>query len=195
MSLSLKSKFSLQAAFLLCVFCGFVFLSWFLFGYVTEARDRVRAAQTELGQLDAEQRQISDISREHEEIAPLVPELESTLLPREDKLAFIMLVERLAQEAGVLHVIEAVSEETAKGATRQQKESLVFNINVFGGFSSALRFMYFLENTHYYLTLEKVQITQGGVPPSSAGSGALPGKDDVKVQLSVRVYTQTPQNK
>lgn len=195
MNVSLKSKFSLQAVFLLCILSGFIFLSWYTFGYVAQARERVRVAQAELGQLDAEQREISEISRAYDEIEPLVTELERVLLLQEDKLAFIMLVERLAKEVGVLHVIEAVSKETEKDQKRQQNESLVFNINIFGGFSKTLQFMYLLENTDYYVTLEKIQITQGVLPVKGSSSGALPGKDDVKAQLAVRVYTQTQKSK
>lgn len=181
-----------------CALCGFVFLAWLLFGYIAAAAAEVNAAQKELAQLDGEQRQASEMSKEYEEVKSSISSLDQLLLSGEDKLPFIMLVERLAQETSVTHVIEAVVESVPatfsqkdKSAPREKtRPAVIFNINVFGDFSRVFRFISLLENGPYYLTLETVQISRAAGSGSFSGIKGAPAleKDDVKAQLSVKVY-------
>ncbi len=193
MSISAPQKFYMQTALLVCALFGFAYLGWFLFGRITAAAEAARAAQYELAQLDAQQRQISEIAKEYEEVKPNLPFLERLLLPREEKLPFIMLVERLVQETGIAHIIDTVEDVSASGGTKANgQNAIVFNINVRGEFSRVMRFVYLLENERYYLSLKKVSIARAteAVPILDANGAPLSAKDAVKMQLSVKVYAQ-----
>jgi outer membrane murein-binding lipoprotein Lpp len=178
-TISPENRFYLQMALLACALGGCLFLGWYVFGYVSEASAQVSEIQQELAQLEAEQKQVSQISREYEDAKQFIPELDRMLLEAHNKLAFIVLVERLAGSAGVAHVIEAVS-----GTEPQEQEGVAFNINVSGDFPSVLRFVYLLENSTYYLTMEKLHVTRGAV---GQAAGA---RDDVKAQLFLRVFAR-----
>lgn len=198
MNFSFKSRFYLEGVVVVGALCGLVFLGWFLFGRIVAAAQEVNAAQKELIQLEGEQRQISEISKEYEEVKNSLPALDQLLLSREDRLPFIVQVERLAEEASVTHVIEAVAEQASATSLQKDKDAggkiqpaVVFNINIFGDFSYALHFISLLENGYYYLTVEKLQISRAAGSGSFAGIKGVPppGKDDVKMQVSVKVYT------
>lgn len=193
MSFSVRHKLYIQAIAFVCALSGFAYLGWLLFGYITAAAEEAATAQKELAQLDAEQRQISEIAKEYEEVKPALPSLERLLLPREEKLSFIMLVERLVKEAGIAHIIDTVEDVSAASSAKTKgQDAVVFNINVRGEFSRVMRFAYLLENDQYYLTLEKIHITRAteSVPLLDENGAPLSVKDAVKMQLSVKVYAQ-----
>lgn len=196
MNLSYKNKLYMQGGALVALLAASVWVSLFLFGLITQADATVSDSQKELASLSIRQEQIAAIAKEYEGMQQLFMPLEGRFLPPKERLRFIMLVEQLATDAGVLHEIEAVDEVPAGGAEQGGSianasgvPSLHFNINVFGDFPNALRFIYLLENSNYYLTVEKAQVmhSAGNAPKKE---GVVLSQDSVKAQLVVKVYTQ-----
>lgn len=189
MTLSYKYKLYIQIGILIALMAASAWGSMFLFGLITQADGTLHDAQKELASLSVRQEQITAIAKEYEGAHALFASLEDRLLPRADRLQFIMLVEDLAREAGVLHEITA-ADDTLSGAAAKEASPLYFNITVSGGFPSVARFMYLLEHSQYYLGVEKAQIMQGGGIPGAKKAGAMSSPDDVRAQMSVRVYTR-----
>lgn len=189
MTLSYKYKLYIQIGILIALMAASAWGSLFLFGLITKADATLYDAQKELASLSVRQEQITAIAKEYEGARGLFAPLEDRLLPREDRLRFIMLVEDLAREAGVAHEITA-ADDALTGAAAKGASPLYFNITVSGSFPSVLRFMYLLEHSQYYLGMEKAQIMQGGGIPGVKKAGTASFPDDVRAQMSVRVYTR-----
>ncbi|MCR4322760.1 MAG: hypothetical protein NUV61_01590 [Candidatus Azambacteria bacterium] len=163
--------------------------SMFLFALITQADTLVGDAQKELASLSIRQEQITTIAKEYESAHALFAPLEERLLPREERLRFIMLVEGLAAEAGVVHEI-STADDTSAASTEKALPVLYFNITLSGGFPNILRFIYLLEHSRYYLGVQKAQVIQGGGTAAPRKNGTMSSPDDVKAQLSIKVYTQ-----
>src|SRR3989344_8665263 len=188
MTLSYKNKLYIQIGVLIILMAVSAWGSESLFGRITQADATLSDAQKELASLSIQQEQIASIAKEYESAYERFVPLEERLLPREERLRFIMLVEQLAAEAEVFHEINAADDAptaAAKGAS-----PLYFNITISGGFPSVLRFMYLLENSRYFSAVEKVQITQGGGLAAQKKEGVTSSPDDVRAQLSIRTYTR-----
>lgn len=192
MSLSYRGKFYVYLGVTICCVGGLVFLAWFLFGMITDAGTRILDAKRELASLTMKQAQMGAITKEYETVRDLLPMLDEMLLPRAEKLQFIMLVEELAARVGIHHVIEAVDDANTGKKDAPVPPTTSFNITVYGSFPRTLQFMYLLESAKTYLSIERVQITNAGgsVPMQAQGDAIFLSKSDVKVQLSVKVYTR-----
>jgi len=187
MTLSYKNKLYIQIGALVAIIGTSAWGSVFLFGLITKAGTVLYDAQNELASLSVRQEQVASIAREYDVSRELFSPLEERLLPREERLLFIMLVEILAGEAGVSHEINAADDAPA---TAKDASPLYFNITVSGGFPDVARFMYLLEHSQYYLSIEKAQISQGGGPAGPKKNGIMASPDDVRAQLNVKVYTR-----
>lgn len=192
MNISYRGKFYMYLGVTVCCVGGLVFLAWFLFGMITDADTRVLDAKRELLSLTMKQEQMGSITKEYETVRELLPALDDMLLPRSEKLEFIMLVEELAARAGVYHVIEAVDDVQTGKKDAPVPATTSFNITVYGSFPHALQFMYLLESAKTYLSIERIQITNaGGGIPTVVNKEVVPlSKNDIKAQLSVKVYTR-----
>ncbi|MBI5912902.1 hypothetical protein HY839_00485 [Candidatus Azambacteria bacterium] len=189
MTLSYKNKLYVQIGVLGVLIAASAWGSLFLFGLITQAGTTLRDAQNELALLSIRQEQIATIAKEYEGARELFSPLKERLLPREERLRFIMLVEQLALEAGVLHEIGAADDAPVDG-TAQGSSSLHFNITISGSFPSVLRFIYLLENSRYFTAVEKAQVMQGGGTMTQKKAVVASSPNDVKAQLTVKVYTR-----
>ncbi len=189
MILSYKNKLYIQIGALGAIMVASAWGSLFLFGLITQADAALSDAQKELASLSMQQEQIASIAKEYENAYERFAPLEERLLPREERLRFIMLVEQLALETGVFHEINAADDAPTSG-TAKVAPPLYFNITISGSFPNVLRFMYLLENSRYYVAVEKAQVTQGGGPAAQKKEGITSSPDDVRAQLSIRVYTR-----
>lgn len=192
MNLSYRGKFYLYLGITICCVGGLIFLSWFLFGMIAKEGSRILDAKRELASLSMKREQIGMITKEYETVRDLLPALDAMLLPRTEKLQFIMMVEELAERVGVQHVIEAADDAPPAKKDAPVIPTTFFNITVYGSFPQALQFLYVLENAQTYLSVDKVQITNaGGSIGAQIGKNILTlSKNDVKMQLSVKVYTR-----
>lgn len=188
MTLSHKNKLYVQIGALVALMAAHAWGSLFLFGLITQADMALGDAQKELASLSIRQEQIVSIAKEYEGAQQLFAPLKEHLLLPKERLRFIMLVEQLAAEAGVLHEISA-ADEAPVAATAQGLPLLYFNITISGSFPNVLRFMYLLENSQYYSAIEKMQVTHGGSLAAQQKTGTAASPDDVKAQLTVKVYT------
>lgn len=189
MTFSSKNKLYAQIGLFVALMGSNAWGSLFLFGLITQADTTLRDAQNELASLSIRQEQIATIAKEYDGAQEIFASLTDHLLPREERLRFIMLVEQLAQKAGVFHEISAADDAPAAGNVKSSSP-LYFNIGISGSFPSVLRFMYLLENSRYFTAVEKVQVTQGGGLAAQKKEGVVSSPDDVKTQLTVKVYTQ-----
>lgn len=188
MTLSYKNKLYIQIGILGVIMAASAWGSLFLFGRITQADTTLSDAQKELAALSIQQEQIASIATEYESAHERFAPLEERLLPREERLRFIMLVEQLAEEAGVFHEINAADDTPA--AVTKGVSPLYFNITVSGSFPNVVRFMYLLENSRYFSAVEKAQITQGAGPSAQKKEGIVSSPDDVRTQFTVKVYTK-----
>lgn len=189
MTFSYKNKLYVQIGVFVALMAASAWGSFILFRLITQADATLRDAQKELASLSIRQEQITAIAKEYESAYERFAPLTERLLPREERLRFIMLVEQLAAEAGVFHEISAADDASVTGAAKEYLP-LYFNITVSGSFPNVLRFMYLLENSRYYCAVEKAQITHGGSPAAQKKEGVAASSDDVRAQLAVKVYTQ-----
>lgn len=180
MRTSYKNRFYIQLFILLGMLAGLSFSAWYAFGYIAEAKDAVIAARSEIAQRDAEQDSISILFKDYADVEPQIPALDGMFLPSGDTLSFVQLVESIAKETSVYHVIDAAGDAPAAKAT-------LFNVTVFGPFPNALRFLALLEHSQYYLTVSGLQVAlaSGG----TGVGGVVLGEDAVRMQLSIKVYT------
>lgn len=188
MTLSYKNKLYIQIGILIALMGASAWGSLFLFGLITQADATLSDAQKELASLSIQQEQIASIAKEYESAYERFVPLEERLLPREERLRFIMLVEQLATKAGVFHEINA-ADDVPTAATKGASP-LYFNITISGRFPNVLRFMYLLENSRYFSAVEKTQITQGAGPVAQKREGVASSPDDVRAQFTVKVYTK-----
>ncbi len=189
MTLSYKNKLYIQIGILIALMGASAWGSLFLFGLITQADATLSDAQKELVSLSIQQEQIASIAKEYESAYERFAPLEERLLPREERLRFIILVEQLATEAGVFHEINA-ADDTPPPGTVKGASPLYFNITISGSFPNVLRFMYLLENSHYFSAVERAQITQGAGPSAQKKEGVVSSPDDVRAQFTVKAYTQ-----
>lgn len=192
MTLSYRGKFYVYLGAAICCVGILLFLSWFLFGMITEAGARIMDAKREVRSLAVKQEQMGAITKEYETVRNLLPALDDMLLSRAEKLRFIMLVEDLASRAGVHHVIEAADDAAPAKKDAPAPPTTFFNITVYGSFPNTLKFLYLLESAEIYLSADKLQITHagGGVVAKGMNESFPLAKDDVKMQLSVKAYTR-----
>lgn len=192
MNISYKGKFYTYLGVTACSVGGLVFLAWFLFGMITDEGMSILDAKRELASLTMKQEQIGTITKEYETVRDLLPSLDAMLLSRIEKLQFIMMVEDLAARAGVQHVIEAADDGQVGKKDAAVLPTTFFNITVYGSFPNVMRFMYLLETAQTYLSIDKLQITGAGSGATMQVRKDAPplSKNDVKAQLSVKVYAR-----
>lgn len=186
MILSARNKLYLAMILMaaLTALCGFA--AWYAFGLIVKESDEVVKLQTEQSLIDRQRGQLSEMTKNYDAMKDFIPQLDSVLLDVNDKLEFIMLVERLSAQASVDHVIEAVGGATA--VKPAGAETVKFNINIIGDFPNILKFIYTLENAPYYVNIERIQLSSDGSKFSSGQS--LPGTGGVKAQMLVKVYSK-----
>lgn len=177
---------TLAAAFLI----GGGFAIWFVFGLIVGDSEEIVKLQSEQLAIETQRNRFSEMTKEYESLKDSVLRLDSVLLDSNDKLSFIMLVERLSAEALVDHVIEAVAvPDVSKKEKEPSEEAIIFNINVAGEFPNVLKFIYALESAPYYVNIERVQLSEGSIKSASSGQGPV-GPGVVKAQMSVKVYSK-----
>lgn len=193
MNVSYRGKFYIYVGVTVCCIGGLVFLAWFLFNMITAADASILDAKQEVLSLAAKQGQMGAITKGYDTVHDLLPALDDMLLPHDDKLQFIMRVEDLAARAGVYHVIEAADDAQSAKKDSVAHATTPFNIEIYGSFPNVLRFVYLLESEKTYLSVDRMQIMRmdgGSIPSQSKNETITLGKDDVKAQLSVSVYTR-----
>ena len=182
--MSYKQKFYAHLAIILVVLGALVFLSYFLFTLIAASGEAVVKAKEELALLLAKKNQIKDISKEYDIIKDVIPTLDAALLRKNDSLSFIMLVENLAAQTNVDHKIEAVTEDASSSSGGPP--AALFNLNVTGAFGDVLKFIYLIENTKPYASIQTVQLSMAA---ASAQNSPLLSGEQVRAQTAVKVYT------
>ena len=127
MTFSYKNKLYAQIGLLVALMGVNAWGSLFLFGFITRTNATLRDAHKELASLSVRQEQIASLAKEYDGAYELFTPLADRLLSREERLQFIMLVEQLAQEAGVSHEISAGDDVVSAGAAKESSP-LYFNI-------------------------------------------------------------------
>ncbi|MEK7519937.1 MAG: hypothetical protein AAB581_01690 [Patescibacteria group bacterium] len=163
---------------------GLSFAAWFAFGLVLTAHEKVMDIKRNIATLSAKQGKATGILNEYERAQEDIARATSVLLDRNDKLTFIIMVERLAAEYGVTHIIQAV-EGDAQDATGK-KDHITFSLGVSGSFAQVLKFTQALEYTEYYAAANSVHMFTA----SGKGGSAVGTTDEVRAQLSLRVYVR-----
>lgn len=183
MILSSKNKLYLALSLMIPALAASGFAAWFVFQLIVGENDKIARLQEESAALEMQRDRVGEMSKNYDSVKSFIPELDSVLLDPNDRLKFIMLVEQLAAQTSVGHVIEAV------GALKlSANDPILFNINVAGDFSNVLKFIYSLENAPYYLNIETVQLSEGS--RLSGQSGGAAGAGVATAQMSVKVYKQ-----
>lgn len=184
--MSYKQKFLITIVVLISILGGLVFLGYTLFTYIADSGDSVRSSRDDLALLLAKKKQVVDISKEYDAVKDAVPLLDEALLRKNDTLSFIILVESLAAETNITHKVEAVVESGV--ASGKGLPAVLFNLNLIGGFSDVLKFIYLIENAKPYASLQSVQISAGatGLQNQSASLSSRA----VTARTSIKVYTQ-----
>src|SRR3989344_2139867 len=182
--MSYKQKFYVHLAIILAVFGGLAFSGYFLFTLIIGTGDAVSRSKEDLALLLAKKNQIKDISKEYDIIKDVIPTLDAALLRKNDSLSFIMLVENLAAQTNADHKIEAVTEDAPPSSGGPP--AALFNLNVTGAFGDVLKFIYLIENTKPYASIQTVQLSMAA---ASAQNSPLLSGEQVRAQTAVKVYT------
>lgn len=185
MILSSKNKLYLTLFLMVSVLTASGFGAWFVFQLIVGENDKISRLQEELAALETQRDRTGEMTKNYDSVKSFVPELDSVLLDPNDRLKFIMLVEQLAAQTSVDHVIEAVG-----SLKLSANDPILFNINVSGDFTNVLKFIYSLENAPYYLNIETIQISEGNKLSVGQSGGANGGAGIVTAQMSVKVYKQ-----
>lgn len=172
MKLTLPQKFYLNIAIFFMVVAGLCFLPWYIFGLIIEEGNKIRSVQSETVTLNKQRARINELMKEYERVDESALQLELSLLSSSDKLKFILLIEELARDTNVEHMLDVAGADP---------EAAYFNISSFGSFSNVLKFIYLLENAPYYISIQKIQITKGS---------AKDGSNIVRAQMLIKVFTQ-----
>lgn len=189
MTLSTKNKLYLAILLMaaLIALCGFA--AWYAFGLVVKESDKIAKLQSEQSLADRQRGQLSEMTKNYDAVKDLIPQLDSVLLGADEKLQFIMLIERLSAQASVDHVIEAVGGVAPVAGKSTGADPIKFNINITGDFPNVLKFIYALESSPYYVNIERVQLSGDGTK-FSPGQLSASGSGGVKAQMLVRVYSK-----
>ena len=188
--MSAKNKLYLTIVLMAALLAGGGFAVWFLLGLIAEGSEEIVKLQTEQRMIETQRNRLDDMTRNYESLKDSIPSIDSVLLDPLDKLKFIMLVEELSAKTSVEHVIEAVAAPSASDKEKASgADSIMFNINVAGDFPNVIKFIYSLENSLYYVNIEKVQLGEGSARSSSSAQGPA-GAGIVKAQMSVKVYSK-----
>ena len=192
MNLSYRKKFFVHVLLIALFLSAAGFGGWVLFGRVVGAGEAIALTKDQLAALKKEQEQVGELTKRHEHVKRLMSSLENPFFALDDKLSLVLLIERVAQEASVYHGINAVQESVSSSS---DEGALSLNMSVGGSFPNVLKFIYLLEHSEYYVAVQTAQISraEGGGAGFSRLEGredAVLGKNDVRVQLALRVYMQ-----
>lgn len=172
MNLSLRKKFYLSIFIFIAAVAGLCFLPWYVFGLIIEEGDKIQSVQSETVTLNKQRARINELMKEYERVGESSLRLEQSLLSSSDKLKFILLIEELARDTNLEHLLDVAGADP---------EAAYFNISVFGSFDNVLKFIYLLENAPYYISVQKIQITKGS---------AKDGSSIVRAQMFIKVFSQ-----
>ena len=184
--MSYKQRFLITITVVISVLGGLVFLGYTLFTYIVDSGNSVRLSHDDLALLLAKKKQVAAISKEYDAVKDAIPSLDEALLHKNDTLSFIMLVEKLAAETNVIHKVEAVVENGV--ASGKGLPAALFNLNLTGGFSDVLKFIYLIENAKPYASLQSVQISAGASGPQNRDTSF--SQQAITARTSIKVYTQ-----
>lgn len=172
-SSSAKRKFYLSIGLLLLLVITLCFSSWYVFGLIKEEGQKIKNIQSEMVALNKQRTRIAEMLKEYERASEIAAQLDKTLLSSSEKLDFILLVESLARDTNVEHLLDIANIDP---------ETISFNISVSGSFNNMLRFIYFLENSRYYVSVRKINIAKGGEKN---------GLNIVRAQMLAKVFTRS----
>jgi len=184
--MSYKNKFYLHITIIILIFGGLVFGSWYLFGLISQtAEGKIQDLQKDLSLVDAQIKRANEIFEEYERAKESAPILDASLLKWEGRLQFIILVEQLAKQTGVSHEIEAI-ESGREEKLKNGENEILFNVNITGSFPQVLSFVYLLENSRYYLTVDRLRITRTAGARNQV-TQQLSG--EIKAQMLIKIYS------
>jgi len=184
--MSYKHKFYLHVTIIILVLGGLAYGGWFLFGLVSQtAEGKIQELQKDLSLVDAQIKRANEIFEEYESAKESIPILDASLLDWEDRLKFIILVEQLVKQTGVSHEIEAVESEREQKVKSGENE-ILFNVNITGSFPQVLSFVYLLENSRYYLNIDRLRLTRL-IGAGSQSTQQLLG--EIKAQMLIKIYS------
>lgn len=172
MSLSLQKKFYLNIAIFVLLAAGLCFLPWYIFGLIVKEGDKIQSVKSETVTLNKQRAKINELMKEYERVGEQASQLGESLLPSSDKLKFILLIEELARDTNIEHLLDIAGADP---------EAAYFNVSAFGTFDNVLKFIYLLENSPYYISIHKIQVTKGS---------AKDGASIVRAQMLIKVFTQ-----
>lgn len=189
--MSYKQKFYVHIAIILAVLGGFIFLGYFLFGLIVDAGGAVTQSKADLAVLFAKKDQIKDLVKEYNAIKDVIPKLNDSLLRKDDALGFIMHVEDISMRTNVVHKIDAV--DVGKSTDKSSSTaSASFNVDLTGSFNDVLRFVYLIENTMPYASLQSLQLSDaGGAGTGGPGQSTTSNTEEmVSANASIKVYAR-----
>lgn len=172
MNLSLRKNFYLSIFIFIAAVAGLCFSPWYVFGLIIEEGDKIQSVQSETVTLNKQRARINELVKEYERVDESALQLEQSLLSSPDKLKFILLIEELARDTNLEHLLDVAGADP---------EAAYFNISAFGSFNNVLKFIYLLENAPYYISVQKIQITKGS---------AKDGSSIVRAQMFIKVFSQ-----
>ncbi len=106
------------------------------------------------------------------------------LLPKEEPLKFIVLIENIAQATGLRQEVSVIpAPNDNKNAA--VKNSLDFQIILRGRFPNLIKFLVYLENAPYYSNLKSLQIQRLSAKDAS---GASVSSGEISATLKVNVF-------
>lgn len=110
------------------------------------------------------------------------------VLPPQEALKFIMLVENIAQSTDNRQEVSVVNGAEVEGG---ESQLLDFQINLRGSFPNLIKFLAYLENAPYYNEINSVQIkgfTAKDIQSMKEGEGAGLAAGDITTTLKISVY-------
>lgn len=131
---------------------------WFLTAKIAFTSSQLKERKSALADLYQGWQQMSREQKELQKIEPQLAKLNQAFISGEHPLAFINLVEVLAQKTNNLFEINLIP--GPQDSEKEEAGALFFQISLAGSFSNFMHFLRYLENMEYYTEVTTLQVSQ-----------------------------------
>jgi hypothetical protein len=175
--MDIKKKIYILSGIISIIFLAVVF--WFvpfLIGQIRQASSDFIRLQSDLITIQKTQNDVEHQKKEYQAIKPEIERNTNVFLEKSKAISFIIALEEIARQSGNQTEIQVMDQSS--------KESIVFQVSLWGGFVNLIKFMSYLDNLTYLNQVEVVKIQR--INQDNAEKGIKAG--EISSVLQIRAY-------
>lgn len=175
--MDIKRKIYILLGIIAVVFSAIIFWTVpFLIGQIRQVSSDFISSQGDLIKVQKSQNDVEYQKKQYQAIKPEIEKNTDVFLEKSKAISFIIALEEIARQSGNQTEIQVMDQNS--------KESIVFQVSLWGGFANLIKFMSYLDNLVYLNQVEVVKIQR--INQDNAEKGIKAG--EISSVLQIRAY-------